>query len=332
MPEVEATFMRDASIYISLFMEVLIFAVLFVLIFYLIKKIIINNLHIITRNLSEITGGNLNVQVDVRTSEEFSTLSDDINLTVATLKRYIAEAAARIDKELEYAKQPLNLLKNDDLAINAAMMAAKEVGGDFYDYYYLDDKHIAFLVADVSGKGIPAALFMVIGKTLIKDHTQAGADLKDVLKLIDLCEEFAFVDMEQIYMMGISRGGMMTYMATREDSRIKKAVVISGVSDAFMNYEERIDMQEVYKELVGETPDSNSEEYIKRSATYWADEIKCPILIIHSKLDKKVSFEQAETMTKALEEAGKEYKLISYEDDVHGLHPDDFSIIMEWCQ
>ncbi|MBQ4060274.1 MAG: prolyl oligopeptidase family serine peptidase [Lachnospiraceae bacterium] len=112
-------------------------------------------------------------------------------------------------------------------------------------------------------------------------------------------------------MMGVSRGGMMTYMAAREDSRIKKAVVISGVSDAFMSYDERIDMQQVYKELVGETPESNPEEYTKRSATYWADEIKCPILIIHSKLDKKVSFEQAEKMTKVLEEAGKEYKFIS---------------------
>ena len=156
--------------------------------------------------------------------------------------------------------------------------------------------------------------------------------MNDVLKLIDFCEEFAFVDMEQIYMMGVSRGGMMTYMAVREDSRIKKAVVISGLSDAFMAYATRTDMQEVFKELVGETPKSNPEEYQKRSAVYWAEEIKCPILIIHSKLDERVSFEQAEKMVEALEEAGKEYKFISYEDDVHGLHPEDFSIIMEWCQ
>lgn len=50
-------------------------------------------------------------------------------------------------------------------------------------------------------------------------------------------------------MMGVSRGGMMTYMAAREDSRIKKAIVISGVADAFMGYDERIDMQEVRKEM-----------------------------------------------------------------------------------
>ena len=85
-------------------------------------------------------------------------------------------------------------------------------------------------------------------------------------------------------------------------------------------------------EVYFENQYQNPEEYEKRSAVYWAEEIKCPILIIHSKLDERVSFEQAEKMVEALEEAGKEYKFISYEDDVHGLHPEDFSIIMEWCQ
>ena len=159
-----------------------------------------------------------------------------------------------------------------------------------------------------------------------------GADLNDVLKLIDICEEFAFVNMEHLYMMGVSRGGMMTYMACREDNRIKKAVVISGMSDAFMSYEERFDMQIVFQELVEVIPKNDPAAYEKRSATYWADEIKCPILIIHSKQDEKVSFEQAEKMVQALEAAGKEYKFISYEDNVHGLHPEDQQIIMEWCQ
>ena len=196
MPKSEAMLMRDASIYISLFMEVLIFAVLFVLIFYLIKKIIVNNLHKINANLSEITGGNLNVQVDVRGSEEFSSLSDDINSTVETLKRYIAEAAARIDKELEYAKQiqlsalPTNFPDGDDYGIYASMIAAKEVGGDFYDFYKLDDNHVAFLVADVSGKGIPAAMFMMTAKTIIKYLAEAGMEVNDIFTKANrrLCE------------------------------------------------------------------------------------------------------------------------------------------------
>ena len=56
----------------------------------------------------------------------------------------------------------------------ASMHPAKEVGGDFYDFFLIDDDHIALVMADVSGKGVPAALFMVIAKTLIKNHAQLG--------------------------------------------------------------------------------------------------------------------------------------------------------------
>lgn len=58
--------------------------------------------------------------------------------------------------------------------IYASMNPAKEVGGDFYDFFLIDDDHLALVIADVSGKGVPAALFMVIAKTLIKNHAQTG--------------------------------------------------------------------------------------------------------------------------------------------------------------
>lgn len=160
-----------------------------------------------------------------------------------------------------------------------------------------------------------------------------GADVNDVIKLIDLCEEFSFVDMENLYMIGVSRGGMMTYQAIRQDERIKKAVVGSGVSDVFMWYEERADVRgTVLIPLIGGTPELLPEEYEKRSATYWADELKCPVLIIHSKLDTQVSYEEAEKMVQCLEDAGMEYKFVSYEDDVHGFHQEDVKIIKEWFE
>ena len=196
MPQDEAMFMRDASIYTSLFMQVLIFAALFVFIYILIKRIIINNLKRINDTLSQITDGDLSVTVDVRSNEEFASLSDDINSTVSTLKRYIAEAAARIDKELEYAKQiqlsalPTNFPNGEEYGIYAQMMAAKEVGGDFYDFYKLNDTTVAFLAADVSGKGIPAAMFMMTAKTIIKDLAESGMPVNDIFTKANekLCE------------------------------------------------------------------------------------------------------------------------------------------------
>ena len=196
MPEAEAVFMRDASLYTSIFMQVIIFATLFVFIYILIKRVIINNLQKINATLGRITKGDLNVTVDVRSSREFSSLSDDINSTVTTLKRYIAEAAARIDKELEYAKQiqlsalPTNFPENEDFEIFAQMIAAKEVGGDFYDFYKLSDTTVAFLAADVSGKGIPAAMFMMTAKTIIKDLAESGVAVNDIFTKANekLCE------------------------------------------------------------------------------------------------------------------------------------------------
>ena len=196
MPVEEATFMRDASLYTSIFMQIIIFATLFVFIYVLIKRVIINNLEKINNTLGRITKGDLNVTVDVRSSHEFSSLSDDINSTVSTLKRYIAEAAARIDRELEYAKQiqlsalPKNFPEDEDFGIFAEMIAAKEVGGDFYDFYKLNDTTVAFLVADVSGKGIPAAMFMMTAKTIIKDLAESGMAVNDIFTKANekLCE------------------------------------------------------------------------------------------------------------------------------------------------
>ena len=196
MPEAEATIMRDSSVYTAVFMQIIIFAALFIFIYVLIKRVIINNLKKVNDTLGRITDGDLNVTVDVRANKEFASLSDDINSTVATLKRYIAEAAARIDKELEYAKQiqlsalPTNFPDGENYKIFAQMIAAKEVGGDFYDFYKLNDDTVAVLVADVSGKGIPAAMFMMTAKTIIKDLAESGLPVNEIFTKANekLCE------------------------------------------------------------------------------------------------------------------------------------------------
>jgi len=189
----------DAMIYVSSFAEVIVFAILYVLIYSLLKKLVVKNIQRVNANLSDIIGGNLDVVVDVRATEEFSSLSDDINSTVLALKRYIDEAAARIDKELAFAKSiQLGSLpsvfpafpKNKEFDIFATMDTAKEVGGDFYDFYMIDPNHLGFLIADVSGKGIPAALFMMEAKTAIKNLAATGIPVNEVITKANdyLCE------------------------------------------------------------------------------------------------------------------------------------------------
>ena len=199
LPVHEAMFQRNASVYMLAFMEIIVFAALFVEVFFLIKKLVVRNIQKINTSLAQITGGNLNITVDVRTNEEFASLSDDINQTVDTLRRYIDEAAARIDKELEFARQIQHSAlpsvfppypNRKDFSIFASMDAAKEVGGDFYDFYLLGENRLAFLVADVSGKGIPAAMFMMNAKSLIKGLVESGHDIAEVFTIANarLCQ------------------------------------------------------------------------------------------------------------------------------------------------
>ena len=199
LPFSEATQMRNISLYTNIFMQIIVYAALFALIYSMIKNVVVNRIKQINKSLAKITGGDLDEVVDVRSSEEFESLSDDINSTVDTLKKYISEASARIDKELEFAKNiqrsalPSNFTAvnaHNEIEVFASMDPAKEVGGDFYDFYFTDKNNFHFLIADVSGKGIPAAMFMMRAKTELKSLTEARLPIEEVFTQgnEDLCE------------------------------------------------------------------------------------------------------------------------------------------------
>ena len=199
MPRSEAALSRNVSVGVTTAMQIAVFAALFIMIYVLIKRLVVRNIYQINESLSAITDGKLDTVVDVRSHVEFDDLSNDINSTVDTLKRYIADAAARIDAELAFAKAiqhsalpsvfpPYPDRKEFD--IHAAMFTAKEVGGDFYDFYFVDEDTLAFMIADVSGKGIPAAMFMMQSKTLLKSCAESGMPIEQVFTTANekLCE------------------------------------------------------------------------------------------------------------------------------------------------
>lgn len=158
-----------------------------------------------------------------------------------------------------------------------------------------------------------------------------GKDLNDVIKLIDLCEtHFDFINMKDFCVAGVSRGGMMTYMTAKQDNRVKGIIAISAVSDLFQSYEAREDMQKLLYNYIGTTPEQNPEEYEKRSAIYWTDEINIPVLIIHSKYDEQVSFTQAEDIYDEFKKNGINVSFSVRDDDIHGLSKADTEVILEW--
>ena len=127
-------------------------------------------------------------------------------MTVAKRTRRLLEKQAvdsaarqRIETELNVATQiQADMLPSifpafpgrPEFDIYAGMTPAKEVGGDFYAFFLVDDDHLAIDIADVSGKGVPAALFMVIAKTLLKNAVQMGLSPREALEKVNnqLCE------------------------------------------------------------------------------------------------------------------------------------------------
>lgn len=145
------------------------------------------------------------VSIQENTKDEIGELAHDFNRMMSDIENYVLNIRTvtaekeRIGAELSIATQiQANMLpcifpafpERNEFDIYATMNPAKEVGGDFYDFFMVDDRHLAIVMADVSGKGVPAALFMVIGKTLIKDHTTSGKDLGMVFTEVNelLCE------------------------------------------------------------------------------------------------------------------------------------------------
>lgn len=131
-------------------------------------------------------------------ARSFIVMTENIGNYVENIKKITAEKE-RIGAELSVATQiQVSLLpcvfppfpEIAEIDVYASMTPAREVGGDFYDFFLTDSRHLAVVIADVSGKGVPAALFMVIAKTLIKNQTQLGKTPAEVFTSVNrqLCE------------------------------------------------------------------------------------------------------------------------------------------------
>ena len=147
----------------------------------------------------------LDLLEQIRKEDEIGTLARVIGKMETDIVQYVENLTAvtaekeRIGAELNVATQiQADMLPRifppfpdrQEFDIYATMTPAKEVGGDFYDFFLVDQDHLAVVMADVSGKGVPAALFMVIAKTLIKNHAQAGMAPSRVFETVNnqLCE------------------------------------------------------------------------------------------------------------------------------------------------
>lgn len=216
----------------------------------------------LTDGVKMVSSGDLNYTLTVKTGDEIEELAGAFNRMTADLKEYISNLQKttaekeRIESELQVANKiqssmlprtfpPYPEIKNLDLY--ATMEAAREVGGDFYDFFPLDNRRFCFSIGDVSGKGIPAALFMVITRTILKNQTLQGNPLAEIFNQTNnlLCSDNV-EDMFVTVFMGIldPETGEVEYVCaghnppliSRQDGDcqfldVKRNLVLGGMED-----------------------------------------------------------------------------------------------------
>ncbi len=173
---------------------------------YLKKRMIIplHTLNSVSKTMALNLKEDVDVELDINTHDEIEELADSFEFMNTEIRDYIHQVESltsekeRIGAELDIARNIQDGMlpqtfppfpERSDFDLYASMKAAKEVGGDFYDYFLLDDNHLALVIADVSGKGVPAALTMMATKILINNTalshpTSPGKILEEVNKQV----------------------------------------------------------------------------------------------------------------------------------------------------
>ena len=188
-------------------LSVLLISTLFIVsLLYLVLRHNINDpIARLSKIAQEISHGDLNKTIQLDKPSELAGLAKVFNKMKLDIKTHLMQLAKissekkKIESELAIAKTiqasalPTDFPKDKSFSLLASMTPAREVGGDFYDFFPVDENHFAFLMADVSGKGITAALYMMSAKTAIKNMLQAGYPLQEAIAKANktLCENHA---------------------------------------------------------------------------------------------------------------------------------------------
>ena len=149
-----------------------------------------------------------------------------------------------------------------------------------------------------------------------------GADLNDLMNVVPLAKSLGFVDAENLFMYGESRGGMMTYQAVRRKFPVRAAAVFG----AFTSLQDLVDEHPrqytpaLFKQLWRDYETRKDELFAARSAVLWGEELNVPLLIMHGGDDKSVNPAQSLNLAQRLQKAGKVYELLVYAGTITSWH------------
>jgi dipeptidyl aminopeptidase/acylaminoacyl peptidase len=146
-----------------------------------------------------------------------------------------------------------------------------------------------------------------------------GADVRDVLTLMELGQQQPWWDGKNIFMFGVSRGGQMTYQAIRAGAPLRAAATVAGPTDLAAAANERPAMERVYAETIPQWDVRREEALTERSALCWPEALNVPLLIFHGDADDRVHVTHSRRLAERLGALQKPYRYVEYAGDDHGL-------------
>ena len=146
-----------------------------------------------------------------------------------------------------------------------------------------------------------------------------GADVADLLALLDVARQVEGADMGNVFLIGVSRGGMMVYRALAEGAPVRAAAVIGGLSDLESTARERPRMLKLFRGVMPDFEAEQASSFCRRSAVCWPRAIAAPVLILHGSADRRVGVGDARRLAEAMREAGREVELVEFDGGDHGL-------------
>ncbi|MFW6159826.1 MAG: alpha/beta hydrolase family protein [Acidobacteriota bacterium] len=234
---------------------------------------------------------------------------------------------------------------SDGLEVKGFLLEPEEEGeypclivnrGGNQDFGIWTPEEVYLLLVEISSWGYVVAASQYRGCAGGEGKEEfGGRDVDDILSLIPLLESRRKADARRMGMIGLSRGGMMTYLTLARTDRIKAAAVVGGVSDLSEWEKARPDMIEVFKNLIGGGSQTAPEALKARSAFFWPEKISSEtlLLILHSTADKRVPPSQALAMASALLKTGHPFRLLMFEGGDHNLTefwPEWLEVIKSW--
>jgi dipeptidyl aminopeptidase/acylaminoacyl peptidase len=146
--------------------------------------------------------------------------------------------------------------------------------------------------------------------------TFGGADVRDVLGLLAIGQEHPGWDGRSRYMIGHSRGGMMTYLAIKAGAPLNAAIAIAALADLEQSARERPGMEDFFRRII---PKDSPEARAERSAIRWPEALSVPLLLLHGDADERVSVSQSQALAQALTRIGMPHRLVLYPRGNHAL-------------